>query len=75
VQYVIVMKRTILVEQQGSASPTPGPREKLEDRYKAIGIPALAAAVGAGRTRMPDTAPQMSAGAPAAPTDKPGGQS
>ncbi len=62
------------MQQQGSGQPVPSQREKLEDRYKAIAIPALAAALGVGRVSpTQNTEPQMSAQSLAAP--KPGGQS
>lgn len=62
------------MQQQGSGQPVPSQREKLEDRYKAIAIPALAAALGVGRVAATQSAePQMSAQTPSA--SKPGGQS
>jgi hypothetical protein len=63
------------VQQQGSANGQAEPeRVKLEDRYKAIGIPALAAALGVGRVEPPPTRPQMTAEQPTQ-TPKAGGQS
>jgi hypothetical protein len=49
------------VQQQGSGVVSPGnDRVRLEERYKAIGIAALAAAIGAGRA----APPQMGASTP-----------
>ncbi|MFN8829086.1 MAG: hypothetical protein ACK50Q_17390 [Labrys sp. (in: a-proteobacteria)] len=63
------------MQQQGSNNAQPEPeRVKLEDRYKAIGIPALAAALGVGRSEPVASRPQMSAEQPAQ-TPKAGGQS
>jgi hypothetical protein len=62
------------VQQQGSGQPIPSQREKLEDRYKAIAIPALAAALGVGRAASGQAGEsQMSAQAPSG--QKAGGQS
>jgi hypothetical protein len=41
-------------EERSRLQPSPDRRQRLEDQYKKIGIPALAAAVGTSRPKAKD---------------------